>query len=197
MNKKDKMFLAFIILVYILIPILILLIKPLFEYKFYILTGIGAFLYSLTRILKIPHSKLGITKNNIIDSLKNCAILNIILIVVIIVFLLFSFNRFTPNESWLFYIFYIFISCPIQEFLYRGIFGYFDQLTSQKYIWVITSSILYSFVHIIYGDILTIIGTFVLGILWYMTYQRNYNLLGVVLSHVILGILTISLGIIN
>ena len=100
-------------------------------------------------------------------------------------------------ETIYFYLFYIFVSCPLQEFLYRGVFGYFDKVYNNKYLFLILSSFCYSFVHIIYKDILTCALTFLIGIVWYLLYRKDYNLVGVSISHIILGILTISLGIIN
>ena len=93
--------------------------------------------------------------------------------------------------------FYIIISCPIQEFLYRGVFGYFEKQYNNKYIWLILSSFCYAFMHVIYKDMLTCILTFIIGIIWYILYRKDYNLIGVSISHIIIGILTISLGIIN
>lgn len=71
-------------------------------------------------------------------------------------------------------------------------FGYFDKIKGHKWLWLIVSSICYAFVHIIYKDFLTCVITFMIGIIWYLLYRKDYNLFGVVLR-----ILTISLGIIN
>ena len=106
-------------------------------------------------------------------------------------------DKYNPNETILFYIFYIFISCPIQEFLYRGVFGYFDMNSKYNYLWLILSSLCYSFVHIIYKDILTCVLTFIIGIIWYILYKKDKNLCGVTISHMVLGVATIVLGIIN
>ena len=76
-------------------------------------------------------------------------------------------------------------------------FGYFEQNSNNHYLWVILSSLYYSFVHIIYKDVLTCLLTFIIGIIWYLLYRKDYALSGVVFSHIVLGILTISLGIVN
>lgn len=76
-------------------------------------------------------------------------------------------------------------------------FGYFEKIKEYKWLWLIASSICYAFVHIIYKDYLTCVITFIIGLIWYPIYRKDYNLFGVILSHIILGILTISLGIIN
>lgn len=51
----------------------------------------------------------------------------------------------------------------MQEFLYRGVFGYYEQIKEHKWLWLITSSICYAFVHIIYKDYFTCIITFIIG----------------------------------
>ena len=76
-------------------------------------------------------------------------------------------------------------------------FGYFDKVYNNKYLFLILSSFCYSFVHIIYRDILTCIITFVMGIIWYLFYKKDMNLCGVIISHMVLGIATIVLGIVN
>ncbi len=195
---KNKILFIFVLVLYIVFPILILFNTTLFKYKFYILVVVGLLIYLLFKINKVSNKELGISKSNIIKSLKRNIPIILILIITVIVFRLFNLNKYNPTETIYFYLFYIFISCPIQEFLYRGIFGYFEKsLVKNKYIILIISSILYSFVHIIYKDYLTCTLTFLFGIVLYLLYRKDYNLFGVSISHIILGILTIYLGIIN
>lgn len=194
---KNKLLLLIILLMYILFPILILFNNYLYEIKFYILTGIGILIFLLMKILKISNKDLGITKENLIESIKRNFILIILSIVIIVIFKILHIDKYNPTETIYFYIFYVLVSCPIQEFLYRGVFGYFEKSMNNKYIWLILSSLCYSFVHIIYRDPLTCLLTFIIGIIWYSLYRKDYNLVGVSISHIVLGILTIVLGIIN
>ena len=194
---KNKLLLILILLIYLLVPILILYNSYLFKIKFYILTIIGVIIFILMKVFNIKNKDLGINKNNILKSIKRNLLLIIVSIIIIIIFKLLHIDKYNSNESIFFYIFYILISCPIQEFLYRGVFGYFEKVYNNKYLWLIISSLLYSFIHIIYKDILTCILTFIIGIIWYILYRKDYNLVGVSISHIIIGILTISLGIIN
>lgn len=193
---KNKILLS-ILLVYILVPILILFNSFLYEIKFYLLTGLGLIIFLILKLLKISNKELGITKDNLLKSIKRNLILIVISILIVIILKIFHMDKYNPNETIWFYLFYIFISCPIQEFLYRGVFGYFDTNSKYKYIWIILSSLCYSFIHIIYKDILTCILTFIIGIIWYILYKKDKNLCGVTLSHIVLGILTIFLGIVN
>ena len=195
---KNKLLFIFTLILYIILPILILFNTTLFKYKFYILTIVGLLVYILFRTNKVSNKELGISKSNIVKSLKRNIPIILIFIITVIIFRLFNLNKYNPTETIYFYLFYIFISCPIQEFLYRGIFGYFEKnLIKNKYIILLISSIMYSFVHIIYKDYLTCILTFIFGIILYLLYRKDYNLFGVSISHIILGIFTIYLGIVN
>ncbi len=195
---KNKLLFSVVILIYLIIPILILFNDNLCNYKFYILTIIGSLLFLIFKIMKIKGEYLGITKKNAINSIKRNSWLIIIFVVAIIIIYLSGMSKYTPNESIWFYPFYIFISVPIQEFLYRGVFGYFNEiLIKNRIVMIILSSFLYSFVHIIYRDFFTCLLTFIIGTIWYSLYKKDNNLLGVILSHIVLGLLTIVLGIVN
>lgn len=193
---KNKLLLS-ILAIYILVPILILFNNYLYGIKFYLLTIIGLIIFLLMKLFKVPNKDLGITKENLFKSIKRNLHLIVLCVIIIMLFKLFHFDKYNPDEKLLFYLFYIFISCPIQEFLYRGVFGYFDMNSKYNYLWILLSSVCYSFVHIIYKDVLTCILTFILGIILYMLYRKDKNLCGVTLSHMILGVLAIVLGIIN
>lgn len=196
--KKDKLLFESIVIIFILVPIIICFSPLLFKHKFLILTIIGFIIYFVLKIVGVNNESLGISKNNILKSVKRNIPIIIIFIIIIFIVKLIGINRFTPNESFLFYIFYIFVSCPIQEFLYRGLFDYFNQkLIKNELLVLFLSSCCYSFAHIIYKDVFACILTFVMGIIWYQLYKEDKNLIGVSLSHIVLGILTISLGIIN
>ena len=193
---KNKLLLS-ILAIYILVPILILFNNYLYGIKFYLLTIIGLIIFFLMKLFKVPNKDLGITKENLFKSIKRNLPLIVLCVIIIMLFKLFHFDKYNPDETILFYLFYIFISCPIQEFLYRGVFGYFDMNSKYNYLWIVLSSLCYSFVHIIYKDVLTCILTFIIGIIWYIIYKKDKNLCGVTLSHMILGVVTIVLGIIN
>ena len=194
---KNKLIMISILLIYILVPIIILLNSYLYEIKFIILTITGLLIFIIMKIFKVSNKELGISKNNLLRSIKRNLLLIVISVLIIMILKLFHLDKYNPNETILFYTFYIFISCPIQEFLYRGVIGYFNKNSKYNYLWVIISSLCYSLVHIIYRDILTCLLTFIIGIIWYLSYSKDYNLAGVTISHIILGIITILLGIVN
>lgn len=194
---KNKLLLSIILIIYILVPIIILFSDYLYEIKFYLLTGIGLAIFILMKLFKVSNEELGITKKNIWKSIKRYSVLIIISAIFILIFKLLHIDKYNPDETLLFYIFYIFVSCPIQEFLYRGVIGYLDINSKYSYLWIVLSGLCYSFVHIIYRDILTCVLTFIMGMIWYILYKKDKNLCGVILCHMILGIATIVLGIVN
>ena len=124
--------------------------------------------------------------------------ITLILIVIGIILSSFKISRFQPSETLSFYLFYIFISSPIQEFLYRGaLTSILQQINFRKFSIILISSILYSLAHLGYKDLITCILTFLIGLLWHQKYLKTKNLAGVTISHAILGIITIFIGIID
>lgn len=191
--KNRKLFII-INFLYLAIPLLILFFPILFRYKFYILVLFGIIIYFLIKANNISNDEIGITKNNIFKSFVNNLPIISVSIFIIILMRILNLNKFTPNENIYFYLFYIFISCPIQEFLYRGVYGYFDNGKNNI---LFLSSFMYSFVHIIYRDLLTNVLAFIIGLIWFSLYRKDKNLLGTSVSHYVLGILTILLGIVD
>lgn len=184
-------------MIYMLVPLIISFNENLFNIKFYLLTIIGLFIFILMKVFKVTNTDLGIN-SNYLPSLKRNIPLVVLFLIIIMIISFCGYNKYNPTETMRFYLFYIFISCPIQEFLYRGIFGYFEkELIKNKLFILLLSSFCYSFVHIIYRDFFTCLLTFFIGIIWYLLYRKDYNLSGVCVSHIVLGILTIALGIIN
>lgn len=184
--------------IYCGIPVLILLNILNFDHKFYYLTFSAILVYTIMRILGFNNSEMGITLNDTSKSIRHIIpITFLLLITIFILFITGKSQRFQPNETVVFYLFYIFISSPIQELLYRGTLNkMFDYLNIGKTYKIILSATLYSFVHIIYRDPLILLFTFIMGLVWYKCYIKTNNLTGVSISHAILGIATIITGLI-
>lgn len=165
--SKIKILFVLLLTIFITVPLFIFFNSFLYEVKFYILTILGVGIYLLFKLYKVKNDELGIGKSNILTSLKRNIPIIILMILICISLKLCGLARYNPNENLLFYIFYIFISCPIQEFLYRGIFRYFEiNLIKNRITVILLSSFCYSFVHIIYKDLLTCIITFIMGCIW-------------------------------
>ena len=195
--KKAPAYL-FILLVYIGIPLSILAGVIDFNYKFHALTIGAIIVYIFCRLMGFTHKDLGITLAGARKSIMYVLPVTGVLAVAGVVVWLAGFSRITPNENWYFFIFYIFISSPFQEFLYRGALEALMEREKYKYAAkLIVSSLLYSFVHVIYRDWLTLALTFAIGLIWYYCYEKKKSLVGVSVSHAVLGIVTIVAGIID
>lgn len=90
-------------------------------------------------------------------------------------------------------IFYALVACPAQEFVYRGLlFAEFKRRGwQQPGLQIALSSFLFAFLHSFHYDYVTFGVTLVAGLAWSLIYQKYPNLLGVTLSHGVLGILAI------
>lgn len=155
-------------------------------------------MYIVMRILGNTHSDIGITRQHTIYSLRTVLPITIVLIIAAGLFLLLEKPRFSPTEGIGFYVFYILISCPAQELLFRGILSrMLQELRLHRVLELGVAAALFGYAHIIYGDMLTVVVMSIVGLFWYRAYQRSSNLIGVTISHVVLGVTTIALGIID
>lgn len=197
-NASKTILFFFICLIYIGLPLFILFGLINFAYKFYALTIGAIVVYGVFRLFGFTNIELGITVQNTKKAIIHVLPLTIILAIIGIGIWISGYARITPNEQWSFFLFYVFISSPVQEFLYRGVLeAALDKYKLPYMARMIISTALYSFVHIIYRDWLTILLTFMIGLIWYFCYQKTKNLVGVSISHAVLGVVTIVAGIID
>jgi len=137
------------------------------------------------------------------DNLKGSLAVNGALSALLVAVLLCSYaagliREPVPPEWGLFYPFYVFVSGPAQEFIYRsvlfsemgaaGIRGALPQ--------VLLSAVTYSFLHVIYNDAITLAVTLLMGVVWGLIYRRYPNFWGVALSHATLGAVSIAVGLV-
>ncbi|MEA5535895.1 CPBP family intramembrane glutamic endopeptidase [Crocosphaera sp. XPORK-15E] len=185
-----------IIFLYIL-PVVLLLTKVIpFGDRFLVLTITGVSIIGLALINKIPFVDLGFNHQNLLPAIKNILPVTITSSVLMIAFYL-KYGMRIDNTSipWYFYVFYISLSSPLQEFLYRSyLFNRLTQIQVNQYSIIITS-ILYSFAHSIYQDLLTVLLSLIIGLYWGYHYNRFKNLYSITFSHTILGIVAILTGI--
>ena len=197
-HRRQMIYLYAIVCVYLTLPILICIGIIPWSMKFAALVVGAVMMYIVMRILGHTHSDIGITRQRTIYSLKTVLPITIILIIAAGLFLLLGKPRFSPAEGIGFYVFYILISCPAQELLFRGILSrILQELRLHRVLELGVAAALFGYVHIIYGDILTVVIMGIVGLFWYRAYQRSSNLIGVTVSHVVLGVMTIALGIID
>ena len=191
-------YLCAIVCVHFMLPILICIGIIPWNMKFVALIVGTVMMYILMRILGHTHSDIGITRQRTIYSLRTVLPITIALIIAAGLFLLLEKPRFSPTEGIEFYVFYILISCPAQELLFRGILSrMLQELRLHRVLELGVAAALFGYAHIIYGDMLTVVVMSIVGIVWYRAYQRSSSLIGVTMSHVVLGVMTIALGIID
>jgi hypothetical protein len=136
------------------------------------------------------------------DNLKRALAINGLLCLLFLIPLCFApslrlANRFYSPQAG-FYLFYIFVSCPCQEFLYRSIpFAELKLLGLRGHsVRIAAMSLPYAYMHLIYHDAITFFIALFIGIVWALVYERLPNFFGVTLSHIVLGMVTIFMGII-
>ncbi|SMO37480.1 CPBP family intramembrane glutamic endopeptidase [Fodinibius sediminis] len=108
---------------------------------------------------------------------------------------LFVFPVEQPVEWMVVMMLYPLFSALPQELIYRTYFFYrYRPLMSGKYAAVITSALLFSFLHIVYDNWWAVGLSFVAGILFGITYLRTQSLFWVSVEHVLYGWLVFTLG---
>jgi hypothetical protein len=181
-------------------PILLLWFEIIpFEFRFHILLAVT--LLSAVYVFFRCHSlrDLGIR----FDNVKAALFLNSILILSVVVIFAALYHPkdiidfIVPEWSW-FNAFYILISAPSQEFLFRSVlFAELKKIdVGSEFAKIGFTSVTYCFLHIIYNDLTTLIVTLLMGIIWGAIYKVTNNFWGVAFSHAILGAISISIGLI-
>lgn len=154
-----------------------------------------AVLYSFTRGL--TSVELGIRRDNLVASLRINFLVSLGFLALLSVLYYCGCIAGPFYSVWgTFVPFYLFLSAPIQEFLFRG-FLLAEMRASgieRGWVFVLVSALSFSFIHIIYGDWLTMLVTFLGGLVWGVVYYRVPNLAGVSLSHALFGLLALLGG---
>ncbi|MBC1238019.1 CPBP family intramembrane metalloprotease [Nostoc sp. 2RC] len=185
---------SIIITLYIL-PIVLMLVGLIpFSFRFILLVIVTIVVILSTMINKIKLEELGFTHKNLLFAIKNVLPATIGLAILILLHYLLKGTRIDNSLHWYFYLFLIFVSAPTQEFLYRSyLFHLLSRVGFSQYFLVI-SAILYSFVHAIYWDLLTLLFTLSIGFIWGYHYQHFKNIYSVIFSHSLLGVVAIATG---
>lgn len=173
------------------------IIQPDLRFHFLLIFGLLTFFCSL-----ILGDK-GVTLGFRIDNIKSAMYVNLAFVTVcsLLIFATREFNlvRYVsdniPPSSW--YILYALLLGPIQEFMFRGfLFARFNNSGINSLSRILISGLLFGFIHLIYGDVLTIIFATVFGICLSIIYNFKPNLYAIMFSHIIIGSLAIYLRII-
>jgi len=198
-SHKRARAIALILLFYVLPPSAIALNLIPFQLRFPLLIAVVPILMLIKPDRETTAADLGLAKKGAVASMIKIIPITLVLLLPMLAYALSSSGPRIDNSSLpaIFYLFYILVSCPLQEFAYRGyLFRLMSLLDFGKWARILVGAALYSYVHVIYLDSFTLLSTLIAGILWNIHYDKHRNLAGVTVSHIVLGAATIFLGLI-
>ncbi|MFB2981841.1 type II CAAX prenyl endopeptidase Rce1 family protein [Microseira sp. BLCC-F43] len=169
-----------------------------FAWRFYLLILVAIAIFAIARLYRFSPQELGLTTQQLGNALKAIARPTLAFASVMLIYYAVQGARI-DNSSYkcAFYLFFAIISSPIQEFLYRGfLFGIFARARLGVGWQILLSASLYSYIHLIYQDLPTLLLTLVMGLLWGCHYAKYRNLYSVILSHSLLGAIAILVGLV-
>jgi CAAX protease family protein len=168
-------------------------------YRFVVLLGVAAALAILAWQQGLSARELGLRTDNLRPALGVNAALSVAVGSVLLTVHWLGFMR-QPRavDWWWFAPFYVLVSCPAQEFACRGFL--FAEMNRRgitgSVARIAVSAVTYAFLHVVYRDALAFLAPLCIGVAWGAIYQRHPNLWGVVLSHAVLGLISIAIGLV-
>lgn len=197
-NGLERFFLLLALAYYL--PVILIWVGVIsFDLRFHVLVGMALVMAVYSWLRKIHLSELGFRKDTLFGSLLWNGLLSAVFVALLYTLYFAGLIRTPTVPEWrMFFIFYVFISSPAQEFIFRSvIFAEMKRLTNFNPIaQIVVSTITYSFLHVIYNDLITLFVTAFMGVVWGILYYRYPNFWGVTLSHAVLGVVSISVGLI-
>lgn len=197
-SKEQQKVILIVSLAYILPVLVIYLGLVPFSWRFYILLLAAVAIFAITRIYQFSALELGFTKQRLGTSLKAIALPTLASALLMFIYYKMQGPRIDNSAyKWTFYLFFVSVSSPVQEFLYRGfLFSIFSRAKVSFWSQIILSTFLYSFVHLIYRDLPTLLSTFIFGMFWGYHYAKYRNLYSIIISHSLLGAIAILVGLV-
>lgn len=170
-----------------------------FAYRYHVLIGMTAIMAVYALVRRHSWRDLGFRRDTLPTSLAWNIGLSVILAAALLVLYFAGLIRQPTIPNWnLFFIFYIFVSSPAQEFLFRSMV--FAEMRAagirSGLVQVLLSAVTFCSLHVIYHDALTLGVTLFIGLIWGFIYYRAPNFFGVTLSHAVLGVISIAVGLV-
>ena len=151
----------------------------------YVLLGAAVIIIFLVFLRKEKLEKYGVTKNHWKESIK----LSLMISIAALIFLFFikpfvDINLAKFSLMWL--LPYIFISVPLQEFVFRGyVQKRLGEATINRTETIVLASFAFAIFH--YPSKSLIVMTFIIGLIWGYLFEKHKTLAGPLISHIILG----------
>src|SRR5262245_16050574 len=170
-----------------------------FAYRFVVLVAVAAALGVVALMRGMPARELGVRSDNLKPALAVNAVLSLVVGSALLLASGLSLIR-APRaiDRWWFAPFYVLVSCPAQEFASRGfLFAEMERRgIAGAGTQIAISAFSYAFLHIVYKDWLAFLAPLCIGVAWAAIYRRFPNLWGVILSHAVLGLISLRVGLI-
>jgi membrane protease YdiL (CAAX protease family) len=190
--------LAVVLLAAFYLPPLLIVIGVIpFAYRFVVLVAVAAVLALVALWRGTPAAELGLRADNLRPALAaNAALALLVGLALAAVYALGLIRQPRTVDWWWFAPFYVLASCPAQEFACRGFL--FAEMARRGIAGagpqVAISAVTYAFLHVVYRDWLAFLAPLAIGIVWGVLYRRYPNFWGVALSHAVLGLISIGVG---
>jgi membrane protease YdiL (CAAX protease family) len=170
-----------------------------FAYRFVVLVAVAAALAGVALVRGTPARALGLRSDNLGPALLVNAALSLVLGAALLIAWRQGLIRTPRQIDWRWFApFYVLVSCPAQEFACRGFL--FAEMERHGIAGagpqIAVSAFTYAFLHVVYWDTLAILAPLAIGVVWGVVYRRWPNLWGVVLSHAVLGLISIVVGLV-
>lgn len=197
---RTRLCLASILLVVYALPIILLITGAVpFRLRFEALIGMSIVALLLARAAHFSAYDLGFRTDNFRAALWcNVGFVVLCLSSLALARALGQVRVLSRIPDWGFFVFYVLLSCPSQEFLFRSFL--WAQLTAlgKTSIWlrVAILALPYACAHLIYRDTLTFLAAFFVGLCWSLIYERYPNWYAITISHCCLGVASIATGLI-
>lgn len=166
-----------------------------FEWRFYVLVGM-TFLAAGIAFARHTLHGLGMVRPDWRAVLRWAIAPALLLAVALLLTNLPHRHVQTPGH-WTFYLFFVLISAPAQEFLYRSfLFAELATLRLPPAAIVLLSTVLFGFMHVIYHDTATVLLTTAVGLAWATVFHLTRRVWLTAVSHAVLGAVAILAGLV-
>jgi len=171
-----------------------------FKHRFALMFGMLGVMIFYVFLRGHSLSDLGFRRDTLKQSLKWNLLISLFFVSFLV--LLYRMNVIAGKSAAplgpLFFIFYILILSPVQEFFFRSILFAEMRNIRHRYHWaiIVLSTFSFCFLHVIYHYPTIVLVTLCMGLVWSIIYYKYPNIWGVSLSHAMLGVTAFLIGLI-